>query len=329
MKKNVYVILTLLLGTLCSCNEFYSDEQYEHYVAFKAPTTTVSRIRLKYRKGEPSLYRLPLIVAGSTVNQQNLDVHIEVDNDTLPVYNYEHFFNRKDLYYKQLTKEHYSIPSFDVQIPAGSDQALLDINFNLQGLDLSDNWVLPLKIKDDPSFNYQSHPKKNYNNALLWITPFNDYSGTYQSTNLNIYPENSDKPLVVDAREAYVVDDKTIFFYAGAVKERRPDRKNFKIYAVFEPDPINNYVGKVSLKAENDEIKFNNKGQVTFDILETMDSSRPYLMRKTVTIRGLDYTFEDPWETEGYTTIYNVKGTMTMQRNINTLIDDEEFQIEW
>ena len=53
------------------------------------------------------------------------------------------------------------------------------------------------------------------------------------------------------------------------------------------------------------------------------------LMRRTVTIRELNYTFVDPWETQGYTAHYRVEGSMTMQRNINTLIDDEEFAIEW
>ena len=67
-KKNISLLLVTLLVMLSSCSEFYSDEQYEHYVSFKAPTSTVSRIRLKYRKGQPSPYRLPLIVAGSTMN---------------------------------------------------------------------------------------------------------------------------------------------------------------------------------------------------------------------------------------------------------------------
>ena len=81
-KKNISLLLVTLLVMLSSCSEFYSDEQYEHYVSFKAPTSTVSRIRLKYRKGQPSPYRLPLIVAGSTMNNKDIDVHVGIDNDT-------------------------------------------------------------------------------------------------------------------------------------------------------------------------------------------------------------------------------------------------------
>ena len=129
-KKNISLLLVTLLVMLSSCSEFYSDEQYEHYVSFKAPTSTVSRIRLKYRKGQPSPYRLPLIVAGSTMNNKDIDVHVGIDNDTLDIYNYEHYYEREDLYYKQLPENFYSIPNYDIHIPAGECQALMDINFN-------------------------------------------------------------------------------------------------------------------------------------------------------------------------------------------------------
>ena len=258
-KKNISLLLVTLLVMLSSCSEFYSDEQYEHYVSFKAPTSTVSRIRLKYRKGQPSPYRLPLIVAGSTMNNKDIDVHVGIDNDTLDIYNYEHYYEREDLYYKQLPENFYSIPNYDIHIPAGECQALMDINFNFNGLDLSEKWVLPLIIKDDPSYNYTSHPRKNFNNALLWITPFNDFSGNYGTTALNVFPEDTNKPLVVDTREAYVVDENTIFFYAGAIKEKRTDRRKFKIYATFNQDPDDKMKGTVELRAENPNIEFKSR----------------------------------------------------------------------
>lgn len=329
MRKYIYLIVVLMLGITSSCNKFYTEEQYEHYVSFKAPTSTVSRIRLKYKKGEPSVYRLPLIVSGSTVNEKNLNVHFDIDDDTLEIYNYEHFYTREELYYKQLTEEYYSIPSYDVTIPAGENQALIDINFNFDGLDLSDNWVLPLIIKDDPSYNYVSNPRKNYNNALLWVTPFNDYSGKYGTTTLNVLVNDNTMPIVVSTRESYVVDEKTIFYYAGAIKEGRADRKNFKIYATFIPDSNDGKKGQVELKAADERINFVSKSNATYEISEFMDAVRPNLLRRTVIIKGIDYTFEDPWDIENEVIQYKVKGSMSMSRNINTSIDDEEYAIEW
>jgi hypothetical protein len=59
-----------------------------------------------------------------------------------------------------------------------------------------------------------------------------------------------------------------------------------------------------------------------------MDTARPTLLRKTITV-SMQYSFEDALELPGHITRYSVKGTMSMQRNINTLIEDEEFAIEW
>lgn len=327
--KEIYLCIGMLAAFLMnsSCNDDWDKEQYVQYVAIKAPAnSTVTQIRLKFRKDSLSLYRLPLIVSGSTMNEKDLDVHVGVDNDTLAIYNQEHFYNRTDLYFRQLDPAFYEIPNSVVRIAAGECQGLLNINFSFKGLDLSDKWVLPLIVEDDPSYNYQSHPRKDYNNALLWITPFNDFSGTYGSTNISVYTEKSDKPIVANTRESYVVDDRSIFFYAGATKETRADRKFFKIIATFNAETDS--TGTVSLVAENPELNLEVIGQPSYYITKVMDTSRPSLLRRTVTI-NMEYKYEDPLETPDYIMKYRVKGTMSMQRNINTLIPDEEYSIEW
>lgn len=326
MKKYISIFTTLLI--LISCNNDWEGEQYFQYASIKAPMSdgNVTRIRLKYRKDSISTYKLPIIISGSTINQNDLDIHIGLDPDTLATYNKEHYSDRTDLYYQQIQPEHYTIPDSVVHISAGECSGLMDINFNFKNLDLSNNWVLPLIVKDDPSYGYQSHPRKNYNNALLWITPFNNYSGTYGTTALSIYTENSDVPVVVNTREAYVVDEKTIFFYAGAVKENRKDRKKLKIFATFKAQTDS--TGVVQLTAENPELKLSVSEEPTYEIVKMMDTTRPNLLRRTVIIR-LKYTFEDPYEVPGYIMKYHVSGSMSMQRNINTSIPDEEFAIEW
>ncbi len=320
------LVAAWMLGA--SCNDDWDTEQYTQYVSLKAPSnnSTVAQIRLKYRQDTLSRYRLPLIVSGSTMNQKDLDVHVVLDKDTLEIYNKEHYYNRTDLYFHQLDPAYYTIANSTVHIPAGECQGYLDIDFNFENLDLSDKYVLPLVIKDDPSYNYQSHPRKDYNNALLWITPFNDFSGTYGSTNLSVYTEKSNKPIITSTRESYVVDANSIFFYAGATQETRPDRKFFKVFARFNPETDES--GTVTLYTDNPDLKLNVIGTPTYKITSVMDNSRPSLLRRTVTIQ-MEYTYEDPLETPDYTVKYSVKGSMSMQRNINTLIPDEEYAIEW
>lgn len=328
--KNIYACLiavtSLFIGS--SCNDEWNEEQYDQLVCLKAPTdnSTVTQIRLKYRGDSISLYKLPLIVSGTAINKKDLDVHIGLDNDTLDIYNKEHYYERTDLYFRQLDPSFYEISNPVVHIPAGECQGLLNINFKLQNLDLVDKWVLPLIVEDDPSYNYKSHPRKDYNNALLWITPFNDFSGTYGTTNLSIYTDKSEKPIVISTRESYVVNENSIFFYAGATKETRVDRRFFKIIATFNAD--SDSTGTVSLNAENPDLKLEVTGKPSYYITKVMDSARPNLLRRTLTI-NMEYKFEDPLETAGYTVKYRAKGTMSLQRNINTSIPDEEFSIEW
>ena len=341
----IYNILFIQICAVCillmtiSCNEKWEEEQYEQYVSFKAPVdnSTVTRIRVKY-KDNGTIYQLPLLVSGTIVNDQNLNVHTAVDSDTLRIYNVEHFGEeRRDLWFKEIESSRFSFEPITL-IPAGEVSSLINIKFDFNGLDFSDKWILPLIIQDDPSFNYRSNPRLGYNNALLWMTPFNDYSGTYQATALNVYAEGNENKLNLSAREAYVTGEKSIFFYAGAIEERRVDRKLFKIEATFHPDedfvpePGSDRIGQgtVTLRAMDDgnRLNFELKGVPTYTITENMDKERPVLLRRLLTINKIAYTFEDPNEVPGHTITYEVNGSMSLQRNINTTIPDEEFSIE-
>lgn len=340
--RNIYMyMLAALAFTVSSCSDKWDEEQYENYVSFKAPVSNSAptQIRVKYNS-EGMIYRLPLIVSGSTNNERDIDVHIGLDSDTLSAYNLAHFGEeRQDLWYRQLDSRRYVFNPV-TRIPAGENTALVDIQLNFNDLDFSENWLLPLIVKDDPSYGYQSHPALNYNNALLWFTPFNDYSGKFSATALDVYAGNNSSRLSLSERNAYVIDENSVFFYMGAINENRPDRKFFKLKATFTPDT--DFVpeedsnitstGTVQIEVMNHIAKLNfvNKSnKITYEVTERMDTERPLLKRKVLTIRGLDYTFDDPLQLNGARISYKVSGTMSLQRNINTAIPDEEFAIEW
>ena len=340
--RKIYACAAAALAGLAfaACTDKWEEEQYYQYVSFKAPessSATVTRIRVKYKDGSV-LYRLPLIVSGTMMNNRDLDVHVALDSDTLRDYNLTVFGEgRPDLWYRELDESRYSFPAV-TRIPKGECTALVDIQFDFRGVDFSENWMLPLVVADDPSYGYQSHPKLGFNNALLWLTPFNDYSGTYQTTALEVYADNSGQRITVSTREARVVDENSVFFYAGCTDDGRPDRRDFKIKSTFHPDESfvpaegSNEVmrGTVTLEAMNptDELGFMLNSSPTFVTTELMDTERPVLMRRTTTIQNIDYTFYDASEST-VPIFYQVKGTMSLQRNINITIPDEEYAIEW
>ena len=65
--------------------------------------------------------------------------------------------------------------------------------------------------------------------------PFNDYSGNYSAVNYKCYIKGaeSEAPFVKNYVMTYVVDDQSLFFYAGIIDETRVDRKGYRILAKF------------------------------------------------------------------------------------------------
>jgi hypothetical protein len=327
--KRIYPLVCLLavLVMVTGCNDEWEDEQFEHYISFKAPLDEngVTPIYVRYEPESKVSYQLPLIVSGSTTNNQDYTVNIAVDPDTLETLNYEQFQSREDLFYQILDNEFFEIPD-QVDIKAGENTALLNIDFTLDNIDLVDKWVLPLTVVDGTSFDYKGNPRKHYRKALLRVMPFNDYSGIYSSTALKIFPKGYEDGAAIVQSEipVYVVDENTVFFYAGTVDNRRIDRGKYKIYAEFDKETNN-----VTLTSENPNIEFQVNSDPVFNVEETMDAVRPYLLYRYVTISDIDYNFKDYTSVADTSIAFTVKGSMILERKINTQIPDKDQAIEW
>jgi len=327
MKKNYikYVVLALLFANT-SCNDEWKDEQYENFISFKAPLSTqsgVSDIYVRYRNNEKTSFKLPVIVSGSSTNTQNISVKIDVDRDSLDILNYERFQNRTDFYYRMLPNEYFNFNQ-TLDIKSGEDRGLLNIDFTLKDINLVEKWVLPLTIVEGSS-SYVPHPRKHYKKALLRVNPFNNFSGTYGGTALRTFMDGAENEtsIVKSEIKSYVVDENTIFFYAGAIDEERQDRQNYKIYARF------NDSGGVTLYADNPLLNFRVNKDLSYTISEMIEPNYPYLLRKTITINNIDYNFTDYTMIPNINIQYVVKGTLSLQRVLNTQIPDEDQAIQW
>lgn len=327
--KQIYASFCLLAGLVLgnSCNDEWKDEQFEHYVSFKAPLDNrgVSQINVRYKADGKVTYQLPVLVSGSTTNNSDLTVHVAVDPDTLDVLNIERFQNRVDLFYKQLESQNFTIPE-TVNIKAGENNSLLNIDFTLGNIDLVDKWLLPLTILDDPTNGYLVNTRKHYRKALLRVMPFNDYSGIYSGTALKNYLKGSENEAAIVKSEVpvYVVNESSVFFYAGTVDEDRIDRRKYKIYASFDK-----VTKKVTLTAEDPKINFVVNGTPVFVLEETMDAVRPYLLHRYITINKIDYSYTDYTAVPGFFIDYTVRGSLILERKINTQIPDVDQAIEW
>ena len=125
----------------------------------------------------------------------------------------------------------------------------------------------------------------------------------------------------------YVIEEQTIFTYAGIVDEDYTDRRKYKIKFAFNGETN----GSVTISCDNaEEIGFELNKDVTpsFRISSSMDDAKPYLEHRYVIINNVDYYF-NYIPVEGTIIRYHVKGTLTLSRDINTQIPDEDQAIEW
>lgn len=346
--KRLYIYKIIVLSVLLifsACNDEWEDELYTNMVSLKAPINRddVSVIYLRYNAdGLASSYKLPVIVSGSRTNDKDYSVRIGVDNDTLNHLNIGRYADREDLYYRQLPEQFYDLSSQTCLVPSGTDVALYDINFNFSGLDLVEKWVLPVTILDDPSYTMNTY--KGRNKALLWVMPFNDYSGNYNSASMFVYfGDNTSNYMTANTREAIVVDENTVFFYAGITEELAENRGDFKIKCEFLPpesvevvegetaaDGSSLYVkkGKLVLSSDVPSLELEVIGEPTYEIKEELDIDRPHIIRRLFTLT-MEYKYKDNVSSDEMVFPYRCKGTMLMQRNVNTLVPDEDQAIYW
>jgi len=67
--KKIYFFPFIMVAffLFSSCNDEWKEEQYSHYVSFKAPLNDkgVTQIYVRYKTDGEVTYQLPLIVSGS------------------------------------------------------------------------------------------------------------------------------------------------------------------------------------------------------------------------------------------------------------------------
>ena len=324
--KTIYNIFLACaaITMLVACNDELDSELYKQQVAFGK--NGVNSVYVRYEPGGITSYDIPIVVGGTTFNSKEYHVKLALDKDTLDRLNFERFRNREDLWFEELDSRFYKMPD-EVVIPKGSAKGLLTIDFSLDGIDLVNNYILPLTIVEDPS--YEVNLRKHYRKSLLQVIPFNDYSGTYSAVDVVISDRTGiqKEPITMDNRVVSVVDDKTVFFYAGTVEEEDRDRDKYKVMAEFQPSEGSPHEGLLKLSCPNaDEINFKaNAG--SFTIVKQMDAQLPYLEHEFITMQ-VDYEY-DHIKSGGIHLQYKCEGSMILERKRNLLIPDEDQQIQW
>jgi len=329
MKLNIknlgkLLIMIIVVQTFFACNNEWKDEQYTKYVSFVR--SGFVNVYLSYNsEGGVVKYKIPVEVSGSIANDRDVKVTIGIDPDTLQAMNIARYYNRKDLFFRLLEPQYYTINTMTTTIPAGKNVGYIDIDFKINTLDLVEKYVLPLVITE--TSEYTPSPVKWYRRSLMRIVPFNDFSGTYSATGGRVTEANVANPIPtsMNTREMRVIDENTVFFYAGLTEEEARNRAIYKVRAKFNPSAENADAGSVTLSADSASIGFTYvPDSCTYKIESRMDDLQPYLQIKTVTLY-LKYTYNDI-SNPNYKVKYIFDGSYVLERRRNTQIPEEDQQ---
>jgi hypothetical protein len=318
MKKfGVYILIGLLLGT--ACNREWTEELYVKEVSFVK--SGVVKVYAKYKnQGGVVTLKVPVVLSGSTGNPDDIQVTIDIDKDTLDNLNFDRFRLRKDLYFQELPAANYSFKSMTATIPKGSLQGYFELELKMEGLDMINKYILPLKIVSSSNDNVSK--RRWYSKSLMQIIPFNDYSNKYSNAGLiwnRDVSQNNQTALTTPSRTAWVVNENTVFFFAGNIDEEAYDRAKYKIMAAFNADST------VTLTAADTSIKFAQQAG-SYNITRKMDEVQPYLEKTYITM-NLEYWYSDITN-PAFPINYRFVGPLTLERVRNIQIPDEDQQVQ-
>ncbi len=315
-----YIHLFMLSGLLLSlgCTKEWTRELYVKEVSFVK--SGVVRLNALYKsQGGTVTLKVPVLLSGSTSNKEDIEVTIELDRDTLSNLNFDRFRLRQDLYFQELPAANYTFPSMTTIIPAGSIQGYFDLNLKMEGLDLINKYILPVKIVSTSRNNVS--PRRWFSKSLMQIIPFNDYSGRYSNAGLiwnRDVPQNNQTALTTPYRNAWVVDERTVFFFAGNIDEEAYDRAKYKVIAALNADST------VTLSAPDAAINFSQQ-KGTWTISKRKDEVQPYLEKTYITM-NLEYWYSDITN-PAFPINYRFTGPLTLEKVRNTQIPDEDQQV--
>lgn len=119
-------------------------------------------------------------VNGTSGNDKEIHIMMEVDPDTLDAYNKDKYKSQTDLYYKILPEGTYTFDADSWNIKSGELNAAAYIHIDLNKIrevgNLYNDYVLPLRITSSTG---EEMGANKYTKVLAHIGFKNDYSGIY------------------------------------------------------------------------------------------------------------------------------------------------------
>ncbi|MBQ8047280.1 MAG: DUF4361 domain-containing protein [Prevotella sp.] len=226
MKKNILNIITglagasmLLVMTACGEKEFYDDEQYRKECYIVSGDNNI--FGQEYVFGENSVGYLSVYMSGSTPVDHDVTVTLRPASHLLKEYNQRVNGSVYANYAELLPESAYTVPDgWTTTITPANSYTMFPISVNVDQLDLSKTYYLPIEIASVSDYQYSA--TKNY--VLFRIYVKNAYATTKSSTYYQMYGTTLD--LKADGESLVKVDEEAVPTVFNATKLTVPLSEN-------------------------------------------------------------------------------------------------------
>lgn len=246
-------------------------------------------------------------VNGTSGNDKDISLTMEIDPDTLAKYNKDKYKNQKDLYYKILPEETYTFDADSWTIPHGELNATAYIKIDLNKIkevgSLYNDYVLPLCISSSSGepIGLNKHTK-----VLAHIGFKNDYSGVYSGKGV-IKQLGTTYTTEITSTQLYAINNNICYMFVG--EKMRSNTADYLNYVVeIERDVLGNVTissGVEGLKFKPYSTKLSRKYTYNYN------DQRYYTEITTI---ELAYEYLDSTQSESLAMSF--EGTFSMSRDV-------------
>ncbi|MDR1171593.1 MAG: DUF1735 domain-containing protein [Bacteroidales bacterium] len=205
MNKHIKIYLTVfLVFASFSCNryEVFEREQYKNLFALVSDDDNVSTWLHDLRLAESEGY-VTASLGGTNPTGKDIRVTLVEDAGLIDDYNLVTYDVNRSRYIKALDRSKYTIPSYDLVIPAGEVRGVIPVKIRPEGLSPDSSYFIALRVD---SYNaYEVNPDKDY---LLYQVRIKNWWASYGGTR---YDQRAKKAEVSSAISTDKFGNKLVF----------------------------------------------------------------------------------------------------------------------
>lgn len=208
------LLLLMVAGTSCLKDELYEDQQTQmqvnkddRIIEIMGPIIGSYGQVLEFSTADTTVGLVTIHLAANEPAPEDIKVTLAVDNAVITEYN-----DRNDENFDPLPATNFQIPSFEVTIPKGQREAVLNGTIKDPSFLQSGKYALGMKVASVSNSGYKI--SGNYGKQVIALRVKNKYHGTYHAVGVFHHPTAGDRDIDQE-KELVTVEPNSVQAWLG------------------------------------------------------------------------------------------------------------------